>query len=102
MKKIFMILFAVLVVVGFSSYVFADPGWSKGHRYDSRYKHEKTYNKYNHRDYRDFHRDHLEPYYQPVAVHRAHIAPPEPVISIVGLHVPVFSIFFPHMSIVIR
>lgn len=95
MKKITMIFATVLMVAGLAASAFADPGWSNGPRHDNRGRHKQTYQKYDHRDHR-------EPYYQPVVVYRVPVRPPEPVVHVIRPYVPSFSVYLPHMSIQIR
>ena len=97
MKKVYMIVVAVLVVAGMSSYALADSGCANGHRPDSRYQREQPYSQHDHRDFRndrmrrDFRADRRD-YYRPVVVHRGPIAPPAPVVRVYAPPVPAVSL----------
>lgn len=110
MKKVSMILTAVLMVTGLASYAFADPGWSNGQRDDHRYQHERIYDRHDERDYRDY-RDYRDdrdnrlswrPYHRPVVVHSVPVAPPRPVVRIYEPPMPSVSLYFPNFSIQFR
>ena len=98
MKKLTMIFVTVLMVAGLAASALADPGWSNGNRYGNRDRYEHPQYQYDHRDYRD----HRVVYRQRVIEHRVPVRPPEPFVHVVRPHVPIFTFFFPHMSIQIR
>ena len=96
MKKITMIFVTVLMVAGLASSAIANPGWSKGQRYDNRGQYSRTHDRYDHRDYRNY-RGH---YQQPV--HYVPVRAYEPVVRVYQPSAPSFSLFFPNLSIQIR
>ncbi|MEE9913142.1 MAG: hypothetical protein K4571_15630 [Deltaproteobacteria bacterium] len=101
MKKMTMILVTVIMVAGLAASALANPGWSDGPRYDNRDRYERPHDRYNDRDDR-FHQDERWRHRQPVVIHRAPDHFRRPVVYIARPHVPVFSIFFPPVSIQLR
>jgi len=93
MKKLTIMFFTGLIVAVLAATASADPGWSKGQRFENRGRYEYQ-QKYSHRDFRGYHR-------QPVVVYRVSPRPPERVL--LGYEYwPYFSLYLPHFSIQIR
>lgn len=108
MKKISMLVAAVVVVAGLSSFAYADPGRSDGRRGDMRheqaFKHEKhKHDEHYYHYYHDGHHGHHRPYGQPVAARMAPVAfPAPPPARVVRPHAPNDWAFWPNVVITVH
>jgi len=95
MKKLRMILVAVVIVAGLAAPALADPGWSNGQRYGNPGRFDRPQYNYNN-PY------HQGPHRYPVMRHRTPVYQHEPIVHAFRPHVPSFNIFFPHMRMQFR
>lgn len=118
MKRIFLVVLAVLLTCGIASQASANPGWSHDRRpHDpDRYERQRHHQPFDHHQYhRPGHPDQRWISRRPVVVHRAPVAspcpiivervpaaPPAPVVNGYDAYGPGFALFLPHFSIVIR
>jgi hypothetical protein len=104
MKKLFLFLVAVFMMIGPATSAFAGPGNPGMPRYDDRSRYERPDYRHDQRvryDHRDF-RSHWTPYSRPVIVDRRVIVPVRQPVRVYEYYTPGFSLYLPGFSIQIR
>lgn len=99
MKKMITVLMTIMMIAGLATAAFAAPGGSRDRESDFRKPERIQHYKYDHRR----HISHQAPYQkQVIVVHRTPVRPLERVVYVTHPQMPVFTLFFPTVTIQIR